>query len=116
MAGFKFVNSENVVFPITNENDEPIKSYTFNFGNEDFLRRVKEADVRLKENNEKFIAGDIDALLVFCKTTIDSVLGDGEFDFLFDKFDKNVYATFALIAEIFTSVKEHQNKRFDKYK
>ena len=96
--GFKFSPIQKIDFPIVNENDEPIKAYTLDVGSESFVRAMIEKGARIVQ-----LAKDIaerpdgyEMLAAALREFIDFSLGAGEYDFLFEKFNRNIFAMIEL--------------------
>lgn len=101
MGGFKFQPVAKEKFSITNENDELIKEYEFDFGSEDYLRALTEKGKKILDGSKDLSNGNLDELKNSMKEYIDFILGAKEFDFLYEKFNKNLFAMIQLIAAIF---------------
>ena len=113
MAGFKFQTSK-FSFPISDENDNEIKTYVIDIGNESFLRSIltkgKEVidDVSSNEN-------DIDASKKTLKSFVDLVFGEGEFNFLYEKFGQNLFAMIELVRAISKEIEAKWKNRVSVY-
>jgi len=95
MADFKFKSSK-VKFDIVNENDEQIKEYIIDVSNEEFVREIKNKGKETFEAIEATEKDDFDKAKQSMKYFIDLVLGKDEFDFLYEKFDRNIFAMMEL--------------------
>lgn len=96
--GFKFQPIKKITFPITDENDTPIKTYEIDVGSETFVRAMLEKGARVVQR-AKVLLEDPDGyepLVAALRDFVDYSLGDGEYAFLFEKFGKNVFAMIEL--------------------
>lgn len=102
--GFKFQPIQKIKFPITNENDEPIKEYTLDVGSESFVRAMLDKGQKVvalaKELTES--PDGYDNLAASIEDFVNFSLGEGEYDFLFKAFDKNIFAMIELSRAITT--------------
>jgi len=110
MAGFKF-KATKIDFPIVNENDEMIKHYIIDVGSEQFLRDVTAKGKSVVAELETIGKDDIDKSKESLKGFIDIVFGIGEFDFLFEKFDKNLFAMIELVKIASKEIENKWNER-----
>ena len=100
--GFKFSPIQKIAFPIVDENDAPIKTYTLDVGSDGFVRAMVEkgsAVVRIAREFENDPAG-YDKLVASIKDFISYSLGDGEYEFLFNRFGKNIFAMIELVRAV----------------
>lgn len=100
--GFKFSPIQKIDFPIVDENDAPIKTYTLDVGSEAFVRAMVEKGgnvVRIGRDFETDAAA-YDKLTAAIRDFISYALGDGEYDFLFDRFGKNIFAMIELVRAV----------------
>ncbi|HRV29263.1 MAG TPA: hypothetical protein P5522_10830 [Spirochaetia bacterium] len=113
MAGFKF-QSTKLNFPIVDENDNVIKGYSVDVGNESFLRGVMKkgrevvAEIDSAEN-------DIDRSKNQIKDFVDTVLGVGEFEFLYERFGQNLFAMVELVHALSREIEGVWKKRTSIY-
>lgn len=112
MAGFTFKPMGDITFPIVNENDEMIKTYTIKTGTEDFLKVVTDKSAAILEGASSYKS---EALMSAMKDFIDLVFGAGEFEFLFNAFNKNPFAMLALVAEVSKLGKSELEKKMKAY-
>ena len=100
--GFKFQPIKKISFPIVDENDAPIKTYTLDVGSDAFVRAMldKGAEaVRIARNFESDRSA-YDSLVSALRDFIGYALGEGEFDFLFERFEKNIFAMIELVRAV----------------
>ena len=100
--GFKFSPIQKIAFPIVDENDAPIKTYTLDVESDGFVRAMVEkgsAVVRIAREFENDPAG-YDKLVASIKDFISYSLGDGEYEFLFNRFGKNIFAMIELVRAV----------------
>jgi hypothetical protein len=95
--GFKFQPLNKLVFPIVDESDAPIKTYDIDIGSEQFLRAIIERGKAVIDGARTVQDGDADSLIQSIKVFISHTLGDKEYDFLFARFDKNIFAMIELV-------------------
>jgi hypothetical protein len=115
MAGFKFQPMGVLSFPITNEKDELIKLYEVKVGSENFLQLITEKGAAIMRSADKLGDGEYKSLLESIKDFIDLVFGAGEFDFLYDKFERNPFAMLALVAAVTKLGKSEMESKLSAY-
>ena len=100
--GFKFQPIKKVEFPIVDENDAPIKSYTLDVGSEPFVRAMLDKGALVARIGRDFMDNPAayDELVAAIRDFIGYALGAGEYDFLFNRFDKNLFAMIELVRAI----------------
>ena len=100
--GFKFSPISKIDFPIVDENDTPIKTYSLDVGSEDFVRALLDKGQRVVKIARDF-ESDADAfggLLAAIKDFTNYALGAGAFDFLYARFGKNIFAMIELVRAV----------------
>ena len=100
--GFKFSPIQKIDFPIVDENDAPIKSYTLDVGSEQFVRAMLDKGALVARIGRDFMDNPAayDELVAAIRDFIGYALGAGEYDFLFNRFDKNLFAMIELVRAI----------------
>ena len=100
--GFKFSPIQKIDFPIVDENDAPIKSYTLDVGSEPFVRAMLDKGALVVRIARDFTNNPsaYDDLVAALRDFIGYALGDGEYNFLFVKFNKNIFAMIELVRAI----------------
>ena len=95
MADFVFSPIPKLPFRIENEREELIKEYVLDIGSDSYFRAIVEKGVQVTKAAEGLMTGasTYDELFALIKSYIDFAFGaEGEFDFLFAKFDRNIFA------------------------
>ena len=100
--GFKFSPIKKIEFPIVDENDAPIKSYTLDVGSDSFVRAMLDKGALVVRIARDFSSNPAayDDLVAALRDFVGYSLGAGEYDFLFGKFDKNIFAMIELVRAI----------------
>lgn len=106
---FKFKSTKEP-FIIKGSNDEVLKSYIVDTGNEAFVRAITEKIDKL----QKIDTNSIDEIKAVQKEIIDSVFNN-EFDELYVLFEENIFAMMELIVELANMMKKNTNDKFKKY-
>ena len=100
--GFKFSPIKKIEFPIVDENDVPIKAYTLDVGSDSFVRAMLDKGALVVRIARDFTNNPsaYDDLVGAIRDFIGYSLGAGEYDFLFEKFGKNIFAMIELVRAI----------------
>ena len=116
MASFKFSPIAKIPFTVENENGGIIREYVIDAGSESFFRAISEKGTAVVREAQGLGAGvsTYDSLLNAVKEYVEFSLGEGEFDFLYTAFDKNIFALVELcraVSSVGQSAVEDRMKR-----
>jgi hypothetical protein len=118
MGGFKF-KASSINFPITMDDDVGnevlVKTYTIDVGREDFLRSVVDRGRKVVAEVEAGTGIGIDKSIESMREFIDAIFGAGEFNFLYDKFGKNLFAMFELVRCVSKEIESKWSERTAAY-
>lgn len=112
--GYKF-RSTKISFPIIDENDAEVKTYTVDIGSEQFLREISTKGKQLVAELDNIDKEDFSQINTSLKSFIDLVLGAGEFEFLYDRFDKNLFAMIELVRALTDDIDKKMKERLSVY-
>jgi hypothetical protein len=100
--GFKFQPLQKITFPIVDENDQSIKTYTLDVGSDESFRTMTEKGRKVVELARGLESGgaSYDEVKAALKDFIDGSLGAGEYDYLYKTFNTNIFALIELSSAI----------------
>jgi hypothetical protein len=99
MAKFKYKSSKKP-FDIVDENDVIIKSYVIDFENENVIKEIISKMQEMTDNKIDTQSLDgINEVKKLAKDIINTLL-DNDFDFLFERFENNIFAIIELVKEL----------------
>lgn len=106
MSEFNFKPCPLIPLIIKNENGEIIKTYSLNVSSEEFVSSLVSSAKSIEEN---FKAGNIEIVKDSIKNHLVKSLGVDDFDFLFESFQKNIFALISLSSHIAKMATDHIN-------
>lgn len=114
MAEFKFQNNKKP-FTIKDSEDNIIRQYFIDFGEEETLKKVTQkmlaiSEIKIENNSIE----NIDTIKQIAKEIIDTIFND-DFDFLFEACGKNIFSIIELIKELSNFINDSINEKFKKY-